>query len=431
MEFGRLEWQGFLLPEPDAEGWNSEKKNSQILSCVSPDGTVQYESSASVNRSIVGDAGDAITVYDLIELNEDLLKEITSWDTYTPDDWPVRCFLFETWEDGQFKNYGMIIYYARDMYMVRYILYSGMPEGGSREDTVAITREDAETLVAQMGYDSSKAPITAADVALTVTEKDGLRYVSAGKKAFFSATFANPEKVGNYTELRWYIDDCPPYISIHKYNGTLTVDSRLKEAAEIKVTVCSYTFGNIATYTITVLPAVRKVTAEPATLTLYAGDPASQTVRVTLDPDSVPVKGITWKAAKEGIVEIVPSADGDEASFTAAAAGKTTVTVTEPGGKNTKLNVVVTEPVADIELAVKGSPKPGKTVTVSATLSPKNAGNKNVSWSVDVPESVASINSKGQLKISRDAEPGTVITVTCTAEGAPAPVVRTLAVTVE
>lgn len=99
--------------------------------------------------------------------------------------------------------------------------------------------------------------------------------------------------------------------------------------------------------------------------------------------------------------------------------------MTEPGGKKFTLKLNVTEPVTDIELSVNGKPKPGGTVTVKYTLLPKTAGKKDVEWSLDVGEEIATV-SKGKVKISKDAAPGTVITVTCTATGAPEPVVRTI-----
>ena len=82
-----------------------------------------------------------------------------------------------------------------------------------------------------------------------------------------------------------------------------------------------------------------------------------------------------------------------------------------------------------IELAVSGKAVPGGTVTVKETLSPKQAGNKYVEWSLDVGEDVATV-SKGRVKIAKTVPAGTVITVTCTALGAPEPVVSTIRIEV-
>ena len=92
------------------------------------------------------------------------------------------------------------------------------------------------------------------------------------------------------------------------------------------------------------------------------------------------------------------------------------------------MNVMI--PVETVELTVKGNAKPGATVTVSAALAPREAGNKNVEWSLDVGEEIAVINANGQVRISKEAASGTKITVTCTALGAPEPVQTTVEIEV-
>ena len=87
-------------------------------------------------------------------------------------------------------------------------------------------------------------------------------------------------------------------------------------------------------------------------------------------------------------------------------------------------------PVETVELALKGTARPGGTVTCSAALQPRNAGNKNLEWSLDVGEEIAAVSARGQVKISRDAPAGTTITVTCKALGAPAPVISTIRIEV-
>ena len=86
------------------------------------------------------------------------------------------------------------------------------------------------------------------------------------------------------------------------------------------------------------------------------------------------------------------------------------------------LLVVLNGPSFD---AFMGNVKPGGSVTVTAVLQPKTAGNKNVEWSLDVGEDIATIDAKGKVKISKDAASGTKITVTCKALGAPEPVTAT------
>ena len=149
-----------------------------------------------------------------------------------------------------------------------------------------------------------------------------------------------------------------------------------------------------------------------------------------MDPETVPAVGLTWSAGRKEIVEIAAADDGT-AVITPLKAGKVTVTVRAPGGKSAKLKVSTVDPVTGLELTVKGTPKAGKAVTVSAALEPKNAGNQALEWSLDVGEDVASITGKGQVRIAKTAPAGTVITVTCRALGAPEPIEKTIGITVE
>ena len=146
---------------------------------------------------------------------------------------------------------------------------------------------------------------------------------------------------------------------------------------------------------------------------------------MNVQPVTVPPVGLIWTPAKKDIVEITPVEDG-VVSIKPLKAGKTDIAVKEPGGKNAKLTVNVVAPVESVELKVNGKPKAGGKVTVAATLAPKNVGNKAVQWSLDVGEDIATINEKGQVTIGKEVASGTKITVTCTALGAPGPVVDAL-----
>ena len=197
----------------------------------------------------------------------------------------------------------------------------------------------------------------------------------------------------------------------------------------MEVRVSSPIFHTSAAYAVTVIPAAAKVSANPAEVFFYTDTNAQETVQAVLEPDTVPPVGITWKLKKEGIVELTPGENGT-AVLKPLAAGKTAVTVSEPGGKNATVNVTVTDAVTAVELTAKGKSTPGGAVTVAAVLQPKTAGNKQLKWSLDVGEDIATVNEKGQVKISRTAPAGTVFHVTCTALGAPEPVSATVEITV-
>ena len=188
-------------------------------------------------------------------------------------------------------------------------------------------------------------------------------------------------------------------------------------------------FLTTATKEITVIPAATGITAEPAEVILYEGKENQASVKAAVEPESIPNSLITWKTDKSNIVEIVDNHDGT-ALITPLKAGKINVTATEPGGKKATVRVSVVVPVEGIELKVSGQAKPGGTVQIKPTLSPKNAGNKKVEWLIDVGEEIATVKN-GTVKIKKDVPAGTVIKVTCTAPGAPEPISETVEIEVQ
>lgn len=308
---------------------------------------------------------------------------------------------------------------------------------GTIADCPHVTFEDLIALAEKVEYNPPADAVRVADGAITITAKDDAKAVTAGKKLQFTAAFASPDKVNKKAKndtVEWSVVDAatqqaPENASIDK-KGSLSVKPALNQVMNLEVVATSPVFHTKTVYPVTAIPAAKKVFVEPAELFFYVGTDTPQTVKAALEPDTVPLIGITWTPAKADIVEITAAEDGT-ASVKPLKAGKTTVAVKEPGGKNAKLNVSVVDPVEAVELSFKGKAKAGGTVTVAAALQPKTAGNKNVEWSVDVSEDIATIDAKGSLKIGKEVSSGTKITVTCKALGAPEPLTQTLEITVE
>ena len=306
--------------------------------------------------------------------------------------------------------------------------------GGRTINPISIS--DLKELASKLSYDESLAPFTAAKATFTICTKDGVNVVSAGKNLQMAAVFDNPEMINKKAKndgVTWSVfnaqtGDIIPAATINA-NGQLRIDKNLDEPVLLQVKAISTEFGTEASYMITAMPVVSAVTLDPAQLFFYVGMEDPQTVKASLEPASVPPVGLTWTPAKKDIVEITAIEDGT-VSIKPLKAGKTDIAVKEPGGKNAKLTVNVVAPVESVELKVNGKPKAGGKVNIAAALAPKNVGNKAVQWSLDVGEEIATINEKGQLTIGKEVASGTKITVTCTALGAPNPVVGTIVVEV-
>ena len=331
------------------------------------------------------------------------------------------------------KVYGTVSYVRNNRQLY---IYVGTSET-SKEDLLPVSLDDLKLICDRIHYDETRAPVRESDTVLTVTAEDGAAVVTAGKTLQFAAAFANPQAVnqerGN-NGITWSVTDSEsgqaPDTAKITDSGLLSVNRNLDRAVKLTVTATSDTFGKSASCQVEALPAVKKVTVEPAEVMLYSGSDASVTLSASLTPGIIPASVLTWTVKDEKVVKLDVNGDGT-AVIRSGAVGKTNVTVSEPGGKTAQVKAVVAEPVTALELSVKGKAKAGGNVTVSATLTPAKPANKTLEWSVDVAEDVAVINAKGQVRISKTAPAGTVITVTCKALGAPEPVMAAVQITVE
>ncbi len=436
--------EGFSVPFPVENGrYTTLNSRDSYYSCRTENESDPYYLFLDYRiynpiSEFVEDPDTAGPTLDLAQYNMEIYnQQEVEEETYMVDGHPARLRIMRAPMDNDIDFSIGGIFYPRNNRVLRIRLAVTSQNGTSWEELPKVTMDDLRTLADQITYDPAKASITVADGAITVTAKDGVNVVSGGKKLKLTAEFASPDKVSKKKKnnsVQWSVVDvntqeAPENVKIDK-NGNLSATGKLAEVLNLEVKATSPVFHTTGTYQVTAIPALKKMTLEPATLFFYTGTDTPQTVKAVMEPATVPPTGLTWTAGKKDTVEITAADDGT-AEIRPLTAGKVTVTVKAPDGKSAKLNISTVEPVTGVTLAVKGTAKAGKTVNVTAALEPKKAGNKALEWSVNVGEDVATINAKGQLKIAKTAEAGTVITVTCKALGAPEPIEETLDITVE
>ena len=166
-------------------------------------------------------------------------------------------------------------------------------------------------------------------------------------------------------------------------DGTVTAVG----AGTAVITATTLDGGFTATCAVTVTekaPATVPVTGvslNKTSLTLTTGGSAALTA--TVIPNNATNKNVTWTSDKPGVAAV--SADG---TVTAVSVGSAVVTVTtEDGGFSAVCTVTVTEPEPDI-IAVSGVSLDdtaielfvGESQNLTATVSPADATNKNVTW---------------------------------------------------
>ncbi len=137
---------------------------------------------------------------------------------------------------------------------------------------------------------------------------------------------------------------------------------------------------------------VRGVELNKGTLTLKIGD--SETLSATVLPVSATNKNVSWKSSNTSVATV--DANG---KVTAVAAGTANITVTtEDGNKTATCKVTVTaseiKPTAIALNQTTLSLKKGETEALTASFTPEDATDTDVTWSSD-DTSVATVNESG------------------------------------
>ena len=139
---------------------------------------------------------------------------------------------------------------------------------------------------------------------------------------------------------------------------------------------------------------VTGVSLDETELNLTIND--TSTLTATIEPSDATNQNVSWSSDNKNVATV-----DEDGNVTAVGAGTATITVTTEDGEYTAECVVT---VADTVVQVTGVSlgrtsldlSVGKSATLEATISPKDATNTNVSWSSD-NESVATVDENGKV----------------------------------
>ena len=195
-------------------------------------------------------------------------------------------------------------------------------------------------------------------------------------KATLTAT-VNPNDATNKT-VTWKSDK-PEIVEVDS-NGNVTA----KAAGTATITATADGKSASCKVTVNGQPAtvpVQSVELNQTTLELKAGNTA--TLTATVSPESATDKTVTWTSDKPEIAAV------EGGTVTAKAEGTATITA-KAGDKTATCTVTVTKADVAVESVTldKNSLelKAGNNATLTATVSPEGATNKDVTWTSDNPE---------------------------------------------
>lgn len=139
--------------------------------------------------------------------------------------------------------------------------------------------------------------------------------------------------------------------------------------------------------TVTAVYHVTGVTLNKTQLNLNVG--ASETLTPTVSPSNATDKSVTWSSSNSGVASV------SNGTVTAVAAGSTTITVTTNDSNKTATCTVTVSEVAVTSVTLNKTSTTlvrGGSETLTATVLPANATNKNITWSSS-NSSVASVSN--------------------------------------
>lgn len=245
---------------------------------------------------------------------------------------------------------------------------SGSVNVGNTDTRLAILIANA--VIDDFTYTEAPAgPVAVTGVSLNKTSTS----LVVGQNETLTATIA-PANATN-KNVSWSVTAGDSYASVSD-EGVVTAVA----PGEATVTVTSEDGGFTASCTVTVTAVVNvtSVSLNKTETSLFVGD--NETLTATVSPDGATNKNISWESSDPTVVSVV---DGE---LTALKAGTATITVTTEDGAKTATcavtvsNVVVTGVTLDVTSANLIA---GGTVTLTPTVAPSNATNKNVSWESD------------------------------------------------
>ena len=203
-----------------------------------------------------------------------------------------------------------------------------------------------------------------------------------------------PKGTSPYDIINKWDKEYPDYPNKDSYSDQSTARSHKDRLAEIKVTFKKMiNEGKILVAgggvysdkeTDTTKPTVKKVakvTVNKKSVTLVKG--RSTTVKATVSPSNASNKKLKWTTSNSKVAVV-----NSQGKITAKGKGTATIKAMATDGSNkfATVKVTVKQPVTSVKLnrssanlKVKGNAKQ-KTVTLKATVNPKNANNKAVSW---------------------------------------------------
>lgn len=255
---------------------------------------------------------------------------------------------------------------------------------------------------------------------ITVGSKTSDFFVAKGSSLQLTAT-VKPACAANKT-VKWSLTSTYNGVSINEKTGKLTVDKTVSSyLTTVNVKAKATDGSNISSastaITIVQTPQVKSVTASSRSVQVYSEKSDSSISLKTINTSGNQINSqnyLSVLSSNSGIA--TASLSTNKLTINGIAPGKATITCYSKDGtyKKVTITVNVLQKVTSIDVLSPGSIVQGGTFNQSVTVSPANASNKGVKWSLisfpsgcDAKNCGVSINAKsGQIRATKNAKTG-------------------------
>jgi len=267
-----------------------------------------------------------------------------------------------------------------------------------------VTWQSSNTNVATV-LNGIVTPVTNGTATITVTTQDGERTATCAITVITSVASVSLNHTAASLTVNETLTLTPTVLPETASNKTVTWTSSNTTVATVAngvvtaralgtatITATTQDGNRTATCVITVRTPVTGVTLNRVFATL--GISESLTLVATVQPANATNTNVTWTSSNPAVATV--SSTG---VVTAISQGTATITATTVDGNFTATceMTIIPIPVTGVTLShTTFSLQPGFTHTLTATIAPANATNKNVTWTSSNP-SVATVNSNGMI----------------------------------
>ena len=242
---------------------------------------------------------------------------------------------------------------------------------------------------------------------VVITSKTGISSVAPGKSLALTAAVEPAYAVSS--KVQWSVSDKEKQAGITVSNGTVKT-KKTTQAGEYTVTATAVgadgrTFNGVSkSYTFTVIAKANikkiafmdgKAKLKPQILNKDQTLDLKNYLEVTREDGTEAVANdVIWFSSNNKIATV------KDGLVTAVAPGKVVIKATSNDGfnKSASCNVTVKQPVTQITLSGPKKVAVGKAITLKATVTPANATNKNLTWTVEGSDKVTVAKGKVTAK---------------------------------